>query len=206
MTSVYKYNNSIIIENGAIGISPSCCCGCVPPCCNYVRWTYTLGGCNNVPEPQVVDSPVDAGSCYSYFVWEDWDCQNPLVGRDCGEGAQCNVYARVKVTCSDRDEARGGCGINCTLGPIQYTAADNDQWGGDSLAACDCADSFGSLTAEVCQDPPPPPCDGTCSYFYDNQLQIWILLGNNCSENCGCPEQPINNPNPELIYHFEPCS
>ena len=29
MTSVYRYNNAIIINNGKIGISQNCCCDCV---------------------------------------------------------------------------------------------------------------------------------------------------------------------------------
>jgi hypothetical protein len=40
MTSVYKYNNAIIINDGKIGISANCCCECV--CTNIANINYSL--------------------------------------------------------------------------------------------------------------------------------------------------------------------
>lgn len=73
MTNVYKYNNSIIIQGGLIGISPDCCCNdcdcdCDPVITITVSWgDFTASG-NCTPESpgfiQASSEPNILGSVY----------------------------------------------------------------------------------------------------------------------------------------------
>jgi hypothetical protein len=153
-----------IVQAGKVGTGAACCCGGCHPCCTEVTWTYTRGGCTNT-DPQITVNLVFltgegeyAQQCYSYFTDEDYDCQNELVGRDCGAGEQCNIYARVKVTCPPLGEGET-CSNECTLSAIEYQNIFTGEWGADPLVNCDCPSAFGSLTAELCPTP-PVECDG----------------------------------------------
>lgn len=128
MTLIAFENGGPVFRDGKVGTEQGCCCGC----CAEVVWHRVHGECNNLPDDFVfVDVDED---CYAYYTWEDWECQEPLVGRDCGAGGQCNIYARVKVTGN-------------TPGQIEYLQSENpDVWGPETPGGfCDCPGSFGSL-------------------------------------------------------------
>ena len=151
---------------------PCACCGgaccvkdCTNLCCNTVRWTLTAGGCDQ-GRVYTVDAEVQS-NCYAYLLWTDWDCQNELTGRDCGEGT-CEIQARVAVNCAGHN-SDGDCLTACTLGEIEYSDGnpDGEAWSSNRNAQCDCPAAFSSLTADVV-------CDGgadqpTCTAAAERQ-------------------------------------
>jgi len=123
-------DGSVVVHDGQVGTEEACCC---EGCCENVVWHRVHGACNDLPDDFVTEA-VDE-TCYAYYTWEDWDCQNDLVGRDCGAVGQCNIYARVKVSGN-------------TPGPIEYLQSTGpDVWSTATPGGfCDCPDSFGSLS------------------------------------------------------------
>jgi hypothetical protein len=176
MTLITLQDGRIVLRDGKVGTEQACCCGC----CTGVIWQRVHGECNNLPDDFVV---LEVGpDCYSYYTWEDWDCQNGL--RDCGEGDQCNIYARVKVTGN-------------TPGNVEYLqSTDPDVWGATPPGGfCDCEDSFGSLEAVGCY--------GCCAWtalasgfpIDPVTCQCPEILGGGVTENVGgacqeCPPTP----------------
>jgi len=139
MTLITFQNGSIVMSGGKVGTEQACCCG---ECCENVVWHRVHGACNGLPDDFVTAS-VDE-NCYAYYTWDDWDCQNALVGRDCGGAGVCNIFARVKITGN-------------TPGTIEYLqSTDPDVWGTSTPGGfCDCPDSFGSLSV-LCGEPGEP--------------------------------------------------
>lgn len=143
MTVIRLQDGKPILEAGKVGSAQECCCGGDDGCCSSVTWHRVHGACNNLPDDFLV-SEVDE-NCYAYYTWEDWDCVNPLTGRDCGDpDGACNIYARVKITGN-------------TPGVIEYLQSgvdEEDSWGPATPGGrCDCPDSFGSLSVG---------CSGAC--------------------------------------------
>ena len=143
MTLITLQDGKIVLRDGKVGTEQACCCD--QGCCAQVMWHRVHGECSNLPD-DYLDFDVDE-DCYAYYVFEDWDCENPLVGRDCGDGGeygQCNVYARVKVTGN-------------TAGSIEYLQNEPGDDGADVWASsapggrCACPDAFGSLSVECKQ-------------------------------------------------------
>lgn len=171
-------------------------CRCIVPCCsNIVRWTHTFGQCANLP-PLLTDSTVDATSCYAYYRFEDWACQNELVGSDCDYDeisalGFCNIVARVRVHCPDQ---QGECGTNCTLSVIEYYDPSTGGWQSTPTVDCDCPEAFYNLAAELC----PPPCDTQgCAYVWTGTE--WVPGSGPdaplCPPPCECSiEQPTDPP------------
>ena len=170
MTQITLQDGKIVLRDGKVGTEQACCCG---GCCGRVVWHRVYGECNNLPDDFVV---ADVGAdCYAYYTFEDWDCQNALVGRDCGAGDQCNIYARVKVA-------------GDTPGVIEYLQSeDPDVWGASAPGGfCDCPDSFGSLSVQ-CTCPPESDCCGTAEYLLDFCEEVdgqWVISGTN--DPCEC--------------------
>lgn len=139
MTLITLQDGSIVLHDGKVGTEQACCCE--QGCCEFVTWHRVHGACNDLADDYVVVATND--ECYAEYTWEDWDCQNPLVGRDCGAGDQCNIYARVKVTGN-------------TAGTIEYLQSTSpDVWGTSFPGGfCDCPNSAGSLSV-ACGDNRP---------------------------------------------------
>lgn len=177
-----------VMRNGRIGTDLECCCE--QGCCSTVTWHRVHGLCNNLPD-DFLESEVDE-NCYAYYTWDDWDCVNPLTGRDCGNpDGGCNIYARVKVTGN-------------TPGVIEYLQSGVDEeevWGPETPGGrCDCPDSFGSLTVE-CR----VSCDLYCSWVWFAPTQTW-LTDQECAAPCECPvEQPPGPPVGQEELYLEPC-
>jgi hypothetical protein len=121
-----------------------------------------------------VTSPVEA-DCFAYFIYEDNDCVNDLVSRDCNAEGQCNFYARVKMTCAAQDVFQP-CRVECTLGTIEYFDKGLEKWGNDPLAECDCPDFFGSLSAVPFAGPDGRHVSGpSFTWVWNAALGVWLL-------------------------------
>lgn len=139
----FEDGKPLMKEDGKIGTGLECCCE-NQGCCVEVEWHRVYGDCWNRPDDFIV-AAVDA-TCYAYYVDEDLDCINPLVGRDCGGDGQGNVYARVLVT-------------GDTTGEVEYLQSQNpDVYGaGAPGVGYTCDSAFGSLSVScVVEDNPLP--------------------------------------------------
>ena len=105
MTLITFQGSHVVMRDGRVGTEQECCCQNAAVCCPSVVWHRVHGECNNLADDFIAAGVGD--DCYAYYTWEDWDCENALVGRDCGAVGQCNIFARVKVT-------------ENTPGPIEY--------------------------------------------------------------------------------------
>ena len=191
MSPLFTYNGKLLVVDGKLATNSNCCCG---KCCKFVTWTFSTGECGG-GETTLNTVEVEA-DCYSYFLWEDNDCVNGLVGRDCGDpNGQCNVYARVKVT-------------GDTPGVIEYLQSAYGEevvWGPEAPGGrCDCPNYFGSLsvTCGPCNCEPSECCMsnydeegnflGTFSCEPDvegNDCSCWIVIIV-CASVEDCEQQP----------------
>jgi hypothetical protein len=200
MTLITFQDGAVVLRDGKVGTEQACCCEPEPPCnpcCPFVTWTYTRGACAGSAVSQVTNA-VDA-DCYSYFVDEDFDCVNPLVGRDCNAEGQCNVYARVKVTCAGQD-AFQDCGVECTLGAIEYQNVSTGVWGSNPVVECDCPDAFGSLTAAPFAGPDGRHVSGpSLTWVWNAALGAWLLAAPETTESANQKCQDFYDENDFLL-------
>ena len=151
MTVIRLQDGKPIVEDGKVGTEQECCCE-EQGCCEKVTWHRVHGECNNLEDDFVT---VDVGEdCYAYYTWDDWSCDNDIVGRDCGDPeGNCDIFARVKVTAT----ASGAI-----AGVIEYLQSPVDEpevWGPEAPGGrCDCPDSFGSLSVVCKQCECPNEC------------------------------------------------
>jgi hypothetical protein len=145
MTRITLQDGKVVLRDGKVGTEEACCCGGCP--CKTVIWTHVYGGCTNIATQTLTAEAEE--DCYAYYRVEDFDCVNPLTGRDCGAGATCDFFARVKINGNQ-------------LGPIEYQQPDESWATGGPGGTCDCLDAFGSLAAQInCECPGGGPGLGT---------------------------------------------
>jgi hypothetical protein len=134
MTRITLQDGRVVLRDGKVGTQQGCCCGGGGCPCKTVIWTHVYGGCTNIATQTVTAEAEE--DCYAYYRVEDFDCVNPLTGRDCGEGDTCDFFARVKINGNQ-------------LGPIEYQQPDDTWATGGPGGTCQCMDAFDSLTAQV---------------------------------------------------------
>jgi hypothetical protein len=178
MTLITLQDGKIVLRDGKVGTEQECCCE-QEDCCESVVWHRVHGACNGLPD-DFVTAAVDE-NCYAYYTWDDWDCQNALVGRDCGDDGQCDIFARVKITGN-------------TPGAIEYLQSnDPDVWAeGTPGGFCDCPDSFGSLSVSCAGCPPCPECEvpeltpGNCEEYFPPGAQPDGTASGQFLKSCDC--------------------
>ena len=124
MTSVYKYNNSIIIENGAIGISQNCCCNqCGVEVTKDILITLTgniaraIGpGIEDCSGPNAIPGLITYTTCNNgnYTVGTDLDIEVCGGDNDPNNTTYCG-FIEIFYTVNDFDVQITGWNIECGL-------------------------------------------------------------------------------------------